>query len=258
MKQELLVEHRLKLIERRPKRAVLNEYYAASRAEAKARGLKYYFTGKPCRRGHLVKRHVRYGHCRECQRILEKVRGVKRELLNGHRVQLESAVLIERRVIDRAEAKARGLIRYYTGRPCQLGHLAERYVRDCKCAACKRLAYEKRRLANPMWEAFQEHRHNAKFRDIDFLFTYEEWRDWWLTDDRWSRRGCKRDQLVMARFGDEGPYSLDNVYCATVVQNLAEAKAKRSAAQLDAKPKPRLKLRRSRRIRRSTASPSLF
>lgn len=37
-----------------------------SRAEAKARGLKHYFTGKPCIRGHLVTRRTRSGQCKLC------------------------------------------------------------------------------------------------------------------------------------------------------------------------------------------------
>jgi hypothetical protein len=31
-------------------------------------------------------------------------------------------------IISRAEAKARGLTRYFTGKPCKYGHIAERYV----------------------------------------------------------------------------------------------------------------------------------
>src|SRR6267378_7761123 len=39
-----------------------------SRAHARARGLVRYFTGKPCKRGHVVQRHVSTGHCVECHR----------------------------------------------------------------------------------------------------------------------------------------------------------------------------------------------
>ncbi|WNL50886.1 endonuclease VII [Xanthomonas phage Murka] len=39
-----------------------------SRAEAKAQGLKRYFTGKPCPNGHLLERHVSSGGCVECAR----------------------------------------------------------------------------------------------------------------------------------------------------------------------------------------------
>jgi 5-methylcytosine-specific restriction endonuclease McrA len=46
-----------------------------SRAEAKALGLKRYFTGKPCRRGHIVERYVSIHCCIECHRLASAARG---------------------------------------------------------------------------------------------------------------------------------------------------------------------------------------
>src|SRR5215472_876784 len=40
-------------------------------------------------------------------------------------------------LISRAEAKARGLKRYFTGRPCKHGHIAERSFPKSTCLACK-------------------------------------------------------------------------------------------------------------------------
>lgn len=37
-----------------------------SRAEARARGLKHYFTGKPCIRGHIETRRTKSGQCKTC------------------------------------------------------------------------------------------------------------------------------------------------------------------------------------------------
>jgi len=37
-----------------------------SRSEARAKGLRRYFTGRPCRRGHVAERLVSTQHCREC------------------------------------------------------------------------------------------------------------------------------------------------------------------------------------------------
>lgn len=39
-----------------------------SRQDAKARGRKSYFTGKPCTHGHIARRGVSGGTCLECQR----------------------------------------------------------------------------------------------------------------------------------------------------------------------------------------------
>jgi hypothetical protein len=69
-----------------------------SRDEAKALDLKRYFTGKPCRHGHIAERNVRSGRCLECFREyqqeyqharraanLEKVREREREAARKHR-----------------------------------------------------------------------------------------------------------------------------------------------------------------------------
>lgn len=44
-------------------------YEIISRAEAKQQGLKYYFTGKPCKHGHLSTRQIDSCMCCECDRI---------------------------------------------------------------------------------------------------------------------------------------------------------------------------------------------
>lgn len=38
--------------------------------------------------------------------------------------------------MTRTEARARGLKRYFTGRPCPAGHVAERYVSNYRCVEC--------------------------------------------------------------------------------------------------------------------------
>jgi hypothetical protein len=44
-----------------------NNMEPITRAEAKAKGLKQYFTGKPCKRGHTAKRYTSIGACITCQ-----------------------------------------------------------------------------------------------------------------------------------------------------------------------------------------------
>lgn len=39
-------------------------------------------------------------------------------------------------IISRADAKAQGLKRYFTGNPCPHGHVAERIVSESKCVVC--------------------------------------------------------------------------------------------------------------------------
>jgi hypothetical protein len=50
-----------------------------SRQEAKARGLKRYFTGEPCPKGHVTERHVSSGTCCECTRLSQIIENLTPE-----------------------------------------------------------------------------------------------------------------------------------------------------------------------------------
>lgn len=69
-------------------------------------------------------------------------------------------------VISRAEAKARGLKRYFTGKPCKHGHVAERGLANRACLVChaegKRTekAREKARAYGRKW--FKTNREKAR------------------------------------------------------------------------------------------------
>lgn len=73
------------------------------------------------------------------------------------------------------------------------------------------------REANPKRTAYKNQQLNAKQRGIEWQLTFEEWRDWWGSD--WNQRGCTKGCLVMARYGDTGPYALDNIYKTTCEEN---------------------------------------
>jgi hypothetical protein len=52
-------------------------------------------------------------------------------------------------LISRIEAKAQGLKRYFTGKPCKRGHVAERYVSTPTCVVCCIDDSRKRRTVSP-------------------------------------------------------------------------------------------------------------
>lgn len=52
-------------------------------------------------------------------------------------------------IIPRKEAKAKGLTRYFTGKPCRKGHIDYRSYADSTCFACAREKSAKARKANP-------------------------------------------------------------------------------------------------------------
>src|SRR5271166_5158352 len=78
---------------------------------------------------------------------------------------------------------------------------------------------KKQRLAH---KAFYTHKHDAKRRGISFRFSRDEWIRWWFVNlgfDWLNKRGRKKGQCVMSRFGDLGAYEWDNVECLTCSSN---------------------------------------
>ena len=97
-----------------------------TRKEAKEKGLRRYYTGEPCRRGHLTERRID-GACIECARKTK----LSDELAEARRVHGD-------KVITRKEAIDAGLTRYFIGRECKNGHVYERYVSTNQCVLCMR------------------------------------------------------------------------------------------------------------------------
>jgi|ERR1035437_7067111 hypothetical protein len=70
---------------------------------------------------------------------------------------------------------------------------------------------------------YSEHRYNSGKRGIDFLLTFNEWRDIWIGSGHWLERGRKKDQYVMSRTGDSGLYAIGNVFIQTCGNNIRDA-----------------------------------
>jgi len=79
------------------------------------------------------------------------------------------------------------------------------------------------------YQAWRAHRNAAARRGIRFGFTVLRWHLWWdaallaLGPD--ARRGRRRGEYVMARYGDAGAYEVGNVYAATHKENAADIPA---------------------------------
>jgi len=58
--------------------------------------------------------------------------------------------------------------------------------------------------------------HNSK---VGWRFTFATWWKVWQESGHWNERGRGKDKYVMARFGDTGPYSPENVEIITHSQN---------------------------------------
>lgn len=78
--------------------------------------------------------------------------------------------------------------------------------------------------------AYHGQRVQAGRRDIAWEFTFETWWKVWTESGKWAQRGRHRDEYVMSRHGDRGPYAPGNVRICTSQENLAESRCLRGLA----------------------------
>ena len=74
---------------------------------------------------------------------------------------------------------------------------------------------------NTLKIAYTSQKHTARKRDIPFLLSFEEWVDIWQSSGKLAERGRGSDKYCMARHGDIGPYSINNVSIITNHENLS-------------------------------------
>tara|TARA_R110002020_G_C16216027_1_gene767334 strand:- start:533 stop:1414 length:882 start_codon:yes stop_codon:yes gene_type:complete len=102
-------------------------------------GLKFYFTGKECARGHLSKRLVSNRCCYECSKL--RVAGKLKDEMRQKKDLEQVRVLNTTGYISRSDAIENGLTRYFTGKPCPYGHISERMVSSYACCECNTKKY---------------------------------------------------------------------------------------------------------------------
>jgi hypothetical protein len=68
--------------------------------------------------------------------------------------------------VKRREAKALGLDKYCTGKPCKRGHLAERYTKQAHCVECVKIQTNAWKLANPEKQAASMRKWIENNRDL--------------------------------------------------------------------------------------------
>jgi hypothetical protein len=79
--------------------------------------------------------------------------------------------------------------------------------------------FEKIRFAK---KRYSEQKGVAKSRKIEWLFTFETWWKMWTDSGKWELRGNRKNQYCMARKGDVGPYSPENVDIILTTQNSSD------------------------------------
>ena len=73
---------------------------------------------------------------------------------------------------------------------------------------------------------FTEQRRNARLRGVEWRITFKEWWSVWQTSGKYGKRG-RGNGYCMARFGDAGPYSVDNVEIISNSQNISDYQARK-------------------------------
>lgn len=92
--------------------------------------------------------------------------------------------------------------------------------------------------------AWRSQKDSAKLRGIEWLMSFEEWLQIWAQSGHLHERGRKKGQYCMARFGDVGPYAIDNVKIILHGANVSEAllgKERPDIAEQNSRLKTRMK-----------------
>lgn len=69
---------------------------------------------------------------------------------------------------------------------------------------------------------FKRQRQNARTRGIGWELTLWQWWLAWQQSGHWEQRGNASSEYCMCRLNDVGPYAADNVYIATVLENMQD------------------------------------
>ena len=80
------------------------------------------------------------------------------------------------------------------------------------------ITWNKKYRSGYEWMYFDQKR-SARYRKIPWELTLPEWIRIWEDSGKLNMRGHHADEYVMARWGDVGPYSVDNVYICTASKN---------------------------------------
>ena len=79
----------------------------------------------------------------------------------------------ELEIISRKEAKERGLIHYFTGKPCKNGHVCNRFVSNTTCLMCARSHQKEYSKRNP--EKVRDSFNSWKECNQDYFDKYNDW-----------------------------------------------------------------------------------
>jgi len=103
-----------------------------------------YYTGKPCKRGHIAWRVGKDGVCVACRtetqiKRRDHLRYLRQEDQDQRRAKAQARH--GREIVYRYEAKELGQRTYFTGEECANGHISERLTVSGQCVSCLEMYY---------------------------------------------------------------------------------------------------------------------
>lgn len=105
-------------------------------------GFSFYFTGEPCRRGHVSLRRVGHRECIACKKMRNRnnppKKAVELKPRRGSHIKAVEDYMLSNglRTLSKDVARAQGLKYYFTGEPCAHGHVAMRRSDLGRCLTC--------------------------------------------------------------------------------------------------------------------------
>lgn len=186
------------------------------REAAKAANERFYWTGIPCKNGHLDKRYTGSGTCATCS--------VNNTLKHQAKAPHHP---------NRIAAREAGLTHYSTGRPCIHGH-DKRFVATGHCAPCEVIKAKRWLGARPDYAASAKRRSRAT-NPIPHRKASKKWAKANPTKHadsiiRWKKRHPQRaKELAIVRShrrrtrlrNNGGDFTLDDIVAIRIKQNFA-------------------------------------
>jgi len=117
------------------------------------------------------------------------------------------------KIIKRSKALQVGLLKYYTGKPCPKGHIAERYVKNRVCTECREpnsvIKERMKQFRLTPLGRYNSYKQGAAKRGLEFTLTLEDFNRFWQEPCAY----CGEDiqTIGLDRMVNSKGYTLDNV-----------------------------------------------
>jgi len=84
---------------------------------------------------------------------------------------------------------------------------------------------------DPYLKAYTQQKSNAKQRGVEFVLTFDEWKQIWLDSGKWEQRGRGAEKYCMCRVGDAGCYQVGNVFIGLGKHNVRDGNLGKSDSE---------------------------